>query len=231
MQNSAKMAPSTSSTSIRPVRRPRWRAARRSSSALSSGLNDRSPKRSRAASAAVELRAVAGPGQERRPCPGFSGKRRVLRQRRDQSRRCPSPVLAETLTASLPAPASGARSILFNTAISARFADVCADLPGERSGGHVPLRRGGIDQPQHRDRRPLPAPMPALSPRPRPCLRASRKPAVSISMTGTPPRSRCTSMTSRVVPASSDTIATSRLASAFNRARLAGIGRTGDHDA
>src|SRR5262249_39004407 len=37
MQNSEKMAPSTSSTSMRPVSRPRWRPAIRSSSALSSG--------------------------------------------------------------------------------------------------------------------------------------------------------------------------------------------------
>jgi fumarate hydratase class II len=37
-ENSAKIAPRTSSTSMRPVSRPRWRAAIRSSSAFSSGL-------------------------------------------------------------------------------------------------------------------------------------------------------------------------------------------------
>jgi hypothetical protein len=52
MQNSAKMAPSTSSTSICPVSRPRWRAARRSSSALSSELKGGSLKRCKAAWAA-----------------------------------------------------------------------------------------------------------------------------------------------------------------------------------
>ena len=37
----------------------------------------------------LQLGAVAGPGQQRRPCPGFGRKRGLLGQRLDQSRRCP----------------------------------------------------------------------------------------------------------------------------------------------
>ena len=65
------------------------------------------------------------------------------------SRPIPSPVLAETSRPSLPAPALGARSILFNTVISAPLADVCAISACDKLRRRVPLRRGGIDQPQH----------------------------------------------------------------------------------
>ena len=53
---------------------------------------------------------------------------------------------------------------------------------------------------------------------------ASRMPAVSLTTIGSPSRSSRTSMTSRVVPASSDTIATSRRASALSRLDLPTLG-------
>ena len=61
-------------------------------------------------------------------------------------------------------------------------------------------------------------------PRARPRPAASRMPAVSATITGRPPRSSRTSMTSRVVPASSETIAASRRASALSRLDLPTFG-------
>ncbi len=51
-----------------------------------------------------------------------------------------------------------------------------------------------------------------------------RKPAVSASTTGQPPRSRWTSITSRVVPAVSDTIAASRRARRLSSEDLPALG-------
>ena len=53
---------------------------------------------------------------------------------------------------------------------------------------------------------------------------ASRMPAVSLTTIGSPSRSSFTSMMSRVVPASSETIATSRLARALSRLDLPALG-------
>ena len=53
---------------------------------------------------------------------------------------------------------------------------------------------------------------------------SSRRPAVSASTTGQPPRSRWTSMTSRVVPAVSDTMAASRRASRLSSEDLPALG-------
>ena len=68
--------------------------------------------------------------------------------------------------------------------------------------------------------------LPARSRRPN-----SRRPAVSARITGQPPRSRWTSITSRVVPAVSDTIADVALRQQVDQRRLAGVGRADDGDA
>ena len=52
----------------------------------------------------------------------------------------------------------------------------------------------------------------------------SRKPAVSIKVTGQPPRSICNSIISRVVPAKGETIATSRRASALSKVDFPALG-------
>ena len=109
MQNSAKMAPSTSSTSIRPVSRPRWRAARRSSSALSSGLSEGSPNRSSAACAASSSTRWRARVRSGAPAPD-SAASAAFSASVSTRLPMPSPVLAETLDG-LPARACARRQI------------------------------------------------------------------------------------------------------------------------
>ncbi len=192
-----------------------------------------SPKRCKRGSAPLELDPVAGPWSSaaslrpascasRPPSPASAATRRSI----------PSPGLGRDLDASQPAPAPGARSILFNTRICRTMRRICAHLPRDLQV----RRRRSAPARWHRpatarDRRPRPAPVPGGSPRPRPCPRASRRPAVSVE----------DHRHAAEIEMHLDDVARGArllrhdrhvaLGQRIQQARLAGIGRTGDDDA
>ena len=108
----------------------------------------------------------------------------------------------------------------------------CAGPPWPARPGRPPRapRRGAPRPPPRRPGTPAgppppPAPAPARRRGFRPGRPARRSPAMSSSVSGSPPRSIRTSRTSRVVPATSEVSAASRRASAFSSVDLPTFGR------
>ena len=194
----------------------------RSSSAFSSGLSAGSPKRSKAACAAsssVRWRALVIGGEAALA----SARPAALACNAATSRSIPSPVLAEISIRAWAALHARRIDLVHRCEICVSTPLIAARLRASMSGGDS--HTGAVASTSHSTRsasstRANARLIPSASTLPR----ASRIPAVSTRITGMPPRSRCTSMTSRVVPASSDTIATSRLASAFSSDDLPALG-------
>ncbi len=144
---------------------------------------------------------------------------RAIAARRRVRRSRPNPVTAGI------ASAPSARGC--STCVSSR--SYLLATTSTRSGGTGSRGIGGagpaVGSVSHRTRSASPAlpsvrRIPSRSTRPS----ASRRPAVSLTTPGRPSRSSLTSITSRVVPGSSDTMATSRRASAFSRLDLPTFG-------
>ena len=214
IQNSEKMAPSTSSTSMRPVRRPRWRRG----DAELLGLDFRpSPLLAEPAKGlrrGLELGPVAGAGDHRRlaSCKPLLGAFRKqanefghalagLRRQRNRHRRF------VRISPDRPCSIRGYARHLRG------YRRIC---PPGAARSHRPSRERDRRSRLRASARRMPSASTAPS--------ASLIPAVSVTITGKPPRSRWTSITSRVVPASSDTMAASRRASAFSRDDLPAFG-------
>ena len=198
----------------------------RSSSALSSGLSNRIAEAQQGGLGRLELDPVAGSGHRRRGCARLGQAGRPRLQRRDQPVE-PLARLGRDLDAlaARPARAPNRSCSIRNKAQKNAVALLALRRDLAIACSAASATSGAVASTSHNTRsasstRANARLIPSASTLPR----ASRIPAVSTRITGMPPRSRCTSMTSRVVPASSETIATSRLASAFSRDDLPALG-------
>ena len=202
---------STASTSTFPIRKSSARSAARD--LLRSDLGARRRGRAAPPPRAAQRRAPARPPRAAARATPSRRRRRAPRaspRSRPASRSIPAPVSPDTASPS----AAARRSALVSTD------EVAGAASDPELRGLVGVARRGTSA----GRPPRPGcrarSIPSASSR----SPASRRPAVSSSVSGRPSRSIRTSITSRVVPATSEVSATSRPASAFSSVDLPTFG-------
>ena len=234
MQNSAKMAPSTSSTSIRPVSRPRWRAGDAELLGLQLGAERWIAEAQQGGLRRLKLDPMAGPGHQRRGCARLGRGRPPSPAATRPARSIPSPVLAEISIRSRSARRTCARSILFNTKRGAKQCGGIAVFSGSNSAIAVDgkCHTGAVASTSHSTRsasstRANARLIPSASTLPR----ASRIPAVSTRITG---HAAEVEMHLDHIARGARLLRDDRhvaLGERIQQRRLAGVGRSGDDDA
>src|SRR6202521_6854 len=215
------MASRTSSTPTAPVTRPSARAASRSSSANNSSwpataICSALPSRSTASLSACRCRS-------RVTSAGSPASAEASRASNAINSSMPAPVFADIridpCSDNVRCASESRTSLFVHTSIERPLVAALSGAPPDASMSH---RTRSADCARARARRTPSASTGSL---------VSRTPAVSTSTTGTPARSSATSIASRVVPGSAETIATSRAARRLSSVDFPTLGGAGDrHD-